>query len=61
MVRLRLIGISDRLDSASNLIAIARAIYLHLDTLVPFSVETGSTHLDQWLEALNRFRADVGV
>lgn len=55
------IRIGDRLDSARNLIAAARAIYLQLETLVPFATETGSAHLDQWLDALNRFRSDVGV
>ena len=53
--------VGGRLDSARNLIAVARAIYLQLETLVPFTTETGSTHLDQWLEALNRFRADSGI
>ncbi len=53
--------VRDRLDSVSNLITVARAIYLQLEPLVPFTTDTGSTHLDQWLDGLNRFRADVGV
>ena len=53
--------VGDRLDSARNLIAMARAVYLQLETMVPFATATGSAHLDQWLDALSRFRADVGV
>ena len=53
--------VSTRLDSAVNTIGIARVIYAQATTLVPFAFETGDAHLDQWLEALNRFRADAGV
>ncbi len=53
--------ISDRLDSARNLIALAYATYVQVGALVPFTSETGPTHLDQWREALDRFRNDAGV
>ena len=53
--------VGDRLDSAHNLILLARATYAQMGTLVPFTTETGSTHLDQWLDALNHFRTDAGV
>ena len=53
--------VGDRLDSARNLIAQARAVYAQIGTLVPFTTETGPTHLDQWLDALNRFRSDAAV
>ena len=54
-------GIVDRLDSARDLIAQAHATYARIGSLVPFTTETGPTHLDQWLDALNRFRSDLGV
>ena len=54
-------SIGDRLDSARNIIGHAQAVYTHARTLVPFANETGPTHLDQWLEGLNRFRVDIGV
>lgn len=53
--------VGDRLDSARNIIGQAQAVYTQAGTLVPFANETGPTHLDQWLDALNRFRADAGV
>ena len=51
----------DRLDSARNIMRHAQAVYTQAGALVPFANETGPTHLDQWLEALNRFRTEVGV
>ena len=53
--------VGDRLDSARNLIAQALALYAQMRTLVPFTTETGPTHLDQWLDALDRFRSSAGV
>ena len=53
--------VADRLDSARSIIGQAQAVYTQAGTLVPFANETGPTHLDQWLDALNRFRADAGV
>ena len=53
--------VGDRLDSVQNIIGQARAVYTQAGTLVPFANETGPNHLDQWLEALNRFRTEVGV
>ena len=53
--------VRDRLDSARNVIAQARSDYAQAAALVPFTTETGSTHLDQWLDGLNRFRSDAAV
>ena len=49
------------LDSARNLIVQAITVYTAIATLIPFTPETGPTHLDQWLDALNRFRSDAAV
>ena len=54
-------SVANRLDLARNNIVQAHATYTLAGTLVPFSTETGPTHLDQWLDALSRFRSDVGV
>lgn len=54
-------SIVDRLDSAQDAITHALATYAQIGTLVPFTTETGPTHLDQWLDALNRFRSEIGV
>ena len=53
--------IGDRLDRAHDLIAQALALYAQIGNLVPLTTETGPTHLDQWLDALNRFRSDAAV
>lgn len=53
------LGVKERLDYAQRLIANAAALYTHIEKLVPFSSETGSSHLDQWLEALKRFKSEV--
>ena len=53
--------VGDRLDQALQLIGQALALYSQMGALVPFATETGSTHLDQWLDALNRFRSDAAV
>ena len=53
--------VSDRLDSARNLIAQARALYQQTGTLVPFLTETGPTHLDQWLDGVDLFRIHAAV
>ena len=55
------LSVTDSLDRARDAIAQARAVYAQIGTLVPFVTETGPTHLDQWLDALNRFRSDAGV
>lgn len=52
---------TDRLNLTQNRIAHARGLYAQTGRLVPFTNETGSTHLDQWLDALNRFRIDARV
>ena len=54
-------SVGDRLDSARNIIGQAQVVYAQAGKLVPFANETGPTHLNQWLEALNRFRTEVGV
>ena len=54
-------SIGHRLDSARNLIAQAQGVYAQAGMLTPFTTETGPTHLDQWLDALNRFRSDAAV
>ena len=53
--------IGDRLDNARDLIVQARALYNSLQPIAVFTTETGPTHLDQWLEALNRFRSEASV
>ena len=53
--------VGHRLDSARNLIAQAQGVYAQTGMLTPFTTETGPTHLDQWLAALNRFRSDAAV
>ena len=53
--------LGDRLDSAHTQIARALALYTQMATLVTFATETGQTHLEQWLDGLERFRVDVGV
>ncbi len=54
-------SVGDRLDQAHNRIMEAIALYAQINNLVPFTTETGSTHLDQWLDALNRFRSETAV
>ena len=54
-------SIGGRLDAVRNYIAQAIAIYAQIETMVPFSTETGPTHLDNWLEALKKFRSDAAV
>ena len=54
-------SVSDRLNSAQNTIVHAHGTYAQASRLVPFTNETGPTHLDQWLDALRQFRLDVGV
>ena len=53
--------ISDRLDNARDLILQARLLYNSLQSVAVFTTETGPTHLDQWLDALNRFRSQASV
>ena len=53
--------VGDRLDQACDLLLQALALYAQIGTLVPFTTETASTHLDQWLDALNRFRSEAAV
>lgn len=54
-------SVGDRLNQAENAIAQAQALYAQIAGLVPFSAETGPTHLAQWLDALNRFRSEAAV
>ena len=42
--------VQDRLNSAENLISRALAIYAQIAPMVPFSNETGPTHLECWLD-----------
>ena len=53
--------VTDRLDSAQNLILQALTLYSQVAPLVSFSNETGPIHLEQWLDGLNQFRVEVGV
>ena len=53
-------SVSARLDSVRSLIGQALALYNQINPLI-FRTETGPTHLDQWLNALNRFRSDAAV
>ena len=53
--------LGDRLDSAHTLIAQALALYTQMATLVTFATETGQTHLEQWLKALERFRFEASI
>ena len=53
--------LKERLDSARNLIGEALATYAGVGTLVPFTPETGSAHLNQWLGALNQFDRELGI
>lgn len=54
-------SVSDRLNAVRTGILQAQLLYARLATLVPFAPETGPNHLDDWLEALNRFRAETAV
>ncbi len=54
-------GVGARLNQAHNQITQAISLYAQLGALVPFTTETGQTHLDQWLDALNRFRSEAAV
>ena len=53
--------VGQRLDSARSLIGQARALYVQIGNLVPFTTESGQTHLMQWLDGLNRFRSEASV
>ena len=53
--------VSRRLDSVRSLIGQAMAVYGQVGGFVPFTTETGQTHLQQWLSALNSFRSDAAV
>ena len=53
--------VSDRLDSVRNLAEQALALYAQVGQLLPFPTETGPNHLEQWLNALDRFRFDAAV
>ena len=54
-------SVSDRLDAVRTGILQAQLLYTRLAMLVPFEMETGSNHLEDWLEALDRFRAEAAV
>ena len=54
-------SVGDRLDRARGQIAQSLGLYAQIGSLVPFTTETSSTHLDQWLNALNRFRSEAAV
>ena len=53
--------VSDRLDSVRNLIGQALALYSQVGQSLPFPTETGPNHLEQWLNALDRFRFNTAV
>ena len=53
--------VRDRLNQAHYLITQALALYAQIRNLVPFTTETGATHLEQWLDALNRFGSETEV
>lgn len=50
-----------RLDLARNTIAQADAVYTMVSNIVPLTVETGPTHLGDWLNALDTFRSEASV
>ena len=52
--------VSARLDSVRSSIGQALALYTQIG-LDLFRTETGPTHLQQWLDALDRFRSDAQV
>ena len=54
-------GVSERLDSAHIQIERALNLYAKFKDLMVFTPETGPAHLDEWLIALNRFRAELAV
>ena len=53
--------VSTRLDSVQDLIGQALALYAQIGQFLPFPTETGPTHLEQWLNALDRFRSGATV
>ena len=53
--------VTDRLDHAQGQIAYAQMLYGRFSQRVLFRNETGPLHLDEWSDALDRFRADAGV
>lgn len=53
--------VTARLDAASNAITQARTDYLLISPQTTFAPETGPTHLEQWLDALNAFRSYASV
>ncbi len=53
--------VGGRLNSVRDLIGQALALYAQIGQFLPFPIETGPTHLEQWLNALNRFRSDATV
>ena len=50
-----------RLDQAHSRIVDAIALYAQLVNVVPFTTDTGSAHLEQWLYALDGFRSETAV
>lgn len=52
---------SARLDAARGAILQAQLLYRRLANLVPFTTETGASHLEDWLEGLDRFRTEAAV
>ena len=53
--------VGNRLDSATRIIQQARALYTQIGGSIALTPETGPTHLDQWLDALNTFRSNASV
>ena len=53
--------VGTQLDQVTNAITQAQALYAQIERFMVFSVETGPTHLEQWLDALNRFRSEAAV
>ena len=54
-------SIGNRLDRAQQQITQAQFIYNQLGNLMQFDGINGPSHLDQWSNALNRFRSEAAV
>ena len=50
-----------RLTSVRSQIVQAIALYAQVGQFLPFQPETSTSHLHQWLDALDRFRSDAAV
>ena len=54
-------NVTTRLDLAAQAMGAAQNAYAQVSTFVLFSTETGPSHLNDWLDALSRFRSESGV